>query len=114
MTSSAAAAPPALRIVSARTLVVGTPCRELAFLELVTDAGLVGVAEVRMVNKTDTFLARVAELVPRYVIGTDPFDLERLAWNVQRAEYARPEEVTQSALAAIEGASWERRGFGGS
>jgi len=101
------AAPPSLRVVGARTLVVGTPWRELAFLELATDAGLVGVSEVRMVNKTDTFLARVEELVPRYVLGTDPFDLERLTWNVQRAEYARPEEVTQSALAAIEIASWD-------
>ena len=39
------------------------------------------------------------ELAPRYVIGTDPFDVERLAWNIQRAEYGRPGEVAQSALA---------------
>src|SRR5262245_8111674 len=102
-----AGVPPTLRIVGVRTLVVGTPWRELAFLELATDAGLVGVSEVRMVNKTDTFLARVDEIAPRWVIGTDPFDMERLTWNVQRAEYARPEEVTQSALAAVEIASWD-------
>jgi galactonate dehydratase len=54
------------------------------FLELSTDDGLVGVSEVRMVNKTDTLVACIGELAPRYVIGADPFDVERLAWNVQR------------------------------
>src|SRR5204863_5275446 len=35
------------------------------------------------------------------------FDLERLAWNVQRAEYGRPGEVTQSALSAFDIACWD-------
>jgi galactonate dehydratase len=99
-----------LRIVDLRTTVVGTPWRELVFLELVTDSGLVGVGEVRMVNKTDTLLACIHELAPRHVLGTDPFDVERLAWNVQRAEYGRPGEVTQSALAAFDVACWDLMG----
>ena len=91
-----------MNIVGARTTVVGTPWRELVFLELVTDDGLTGVSEVRMVNKTSTLLACLDELAPRYVIDTDPFDVERLAWNVLRAEYGRPGEITQSALAAFD------------
>ena len=79
-----------MKIVDLRVTVVGTPWRELVFLELTTDDGLTGVSEVRMVNKTDTLVACIGELAPRYVIGTDPFDVERLAWNVQRAEYGRP------------------------
>jgi galactonate dehydratase len=89
---------------------VGTPWRELAFVELTTDAGLVGVGEVRIVNKTDTLVACLHELGPRYVVGADPFDVERLAWNVQRAEYGRPGEVTQSALAAFDVACWDLMG----
>jgi galactonate dehydratase len=96
-----------MNIAGVRTVVVGAPWRELAFVELVTDTGLVGVGEARMVNKTTTFLARIEELAPRYVIGSDPFDVERLAWNILRADYARPEEVTQSALAAFEVACWD-------
>jgi galactonate dehydratase len=96
-----------MKIADVRSIVVGTPWRELAFVELVTDSGLIGVSEARMVNKTTTLLARIEELAPRYVIGTDPFDVERLAWNVQRADYARTEEITQSALAAFEVASWD-------
>src|SRR5262245_51723766 len=97
----------AMKVAEIRVLVVGTPWRELTFVELVTDTGLVGVGEARMVNKRSTLLARIDELAPRYVIGCDPFDVERLAWNILRADYARPEEVTQSALAGFEVACWD-------
>jgi len=99
-----------VKIVNVHTTVVGAPWRELTFLELETDAGLVGLSEVRMVNKTDTLLACIRELAPRYVIGTDPFDVERLAWNVQVAEYGRPGEVAMSTLAAFEIACWDLAG----
>ena len=99
-----------MKILETRITVVGAPWRELVFLELTTDTGLTGVGEVRMVNKTDTLIACIEELAPRYVIGSDPFDVERLAWNVQRAEYGRPGEVTQSALAAFDLACWDLMG----
>jgi galactonate dehydratase len=101
---------PVLKIAGARTIVVGTPWRELLFVELLTDRGLVGVGEVRIVNKTSTLVACIEELAPRHVIGTDPFDVERLAWNILRADYGRPEEITQSALAAFEVACWDLMG----
>jgi galactonate dehydratase len=99
-----------MKVIDLRVTVVGTPWRELVFLELTTDDGLTGVSEVRMVNKTDTLVACIGELAPRYVIGTDPFDVERLAWNVQRAEYGRAGEVAQSTLAAFDVASWDLMG----
>src|SRR5471030_782451 len=99
-----------MKIADLRVTVVGTPWRELVFLELTTDDGLTGLGEVRMVNKTDTLVACIGELAPRYVIGSDPFDVERLAWNVQRGEYGRPGEVTQSALAAFDVACWDIMG----
>ena len=37
-----------MRIKSFKTTVVGTPWRELVFLELTTDTGLTGTSEVRM------------------------------------------------------------------
>lgn len=55
-----------------RTTVVGTPRRELRFVELTTDDGLVGVGEARMVNKTDTLPACIGELGRRYVLGAGP------------------------------------------
>ena len=99
-----------MRITDVRTTVVGTPWRELVFLELITDDGLVGLSEARMVNKTSTLVACIGELAPRYVIGTDPFDVERLAWNVIRAEYGRAGEIAQSTLASFEVACWDLMG----
>src|SRR5262245_41190515 len=63
-----------------------------------------------MVNKTATLVACIRELAPRYVLGADPFDVERLAWNIQRAEYGRPGEVTQSALSVFDVACWDLMG----
>jgi galactonate dehydratase len=91
-----------MKIVDARTTVVGAPWRELTFLELETDDGLVGVAECRMVNKTATLLACIEELAPRYLVGANPFNVERLWWNVYRAEYGRAGEVAMSTLAAFD------------
>ena len=96
-----------MRIRDIRTTIVGTPWRELVFLELIADDGRVGLSEVRMVNKTDTLVACIHELAPRYLVGADPFDVERLAWNIQRAGYGRPGEVAQSALAAFDIACWD-------
>ncbi|MGH3666614.1 MAG: mandelate racemase/muconate lactonizing enzyme family protein, partial [Egibacteraceae bacterium] len=99
-----------MKIIAVRTTVVGAPWRDLTFVELDTDHGLTGVGEVRMVNKTSTLVACIDELAPRYVLGTDPFDVERLAWNVQRAEYGRPGEVAMSALSGFDVACWDLMG----
>jgi galactonate dehydratase len=96
-----------VRIVDVVATVVGAPWRELTFVELVADDGRRGLGEVRMVTKTDTLLACVSELADRHVVGSDPFDRETLAFNVQRAEYGRPGEITQSALAAFDVACWD-------
>lgn len=96
-----------MKIVDVVTTVVGAPWRELAFVELVADDGRRGTSEVRMVNKTDTLIACIEELGERHVIGADPFDRELLAFKIQRADYGRPGEVTQSALAAFDIACWD-------
>jgi galactonate dehydratase len=96
-----------VRIVDVVTTVVGAPWRELTLVELVADDGRRGLGEVRMVNKTDTLLACISELADRHVLGADPFDRETLAFDIQRAEYGRPGEITQSALAAFDLACWD-------
>jgi galactonate dehydratase len=95
------------RITGFDVFVVGAPWRELTFVEVHTDQGLHGVGEVRMVSKTDTLLAAIGELGARYVVGADPFNLQRLAWQVQVGEYGRPGDVAQSALAAFDIACWD-------
>lgn len=99
-----------MRIDRIELTVVGTPWRELTFVELLTDDGLRGVGEARMVNKTDTLLACIQEIGERYVVGMDPFDVEQLAWNTQWLEYGRVGEVTATALAVFDMACWDLMG----
>jgi len=99
-----------VRITEIRTTVVGAPWRELTFVELVTDEGLVGLSEVRMVNKTDTLLAAIDELGRRHVVGMDPFDTERLSRKLLWDEFGRAGEVTASALAAFDVAFHDLQG----
>lgn len=96
-----------MKVTDCQVTVVGAPWRELTFVELATDEGLTGVGEVRIVNKTRTLTACIEELAPRYVLGSDPFDVERLAWNIRRAEYGRAGEVATSALSAFDMACWD-------
>jgi galactonate dehydratase len=96
-----------MKIVDIKITVVGAPWRELTFVELVTDEGLVGLGEARMVNKTETLVACLRELGSRYVIGSDPFNVERLAWNIQMAEYGRAGEVGTTALSVFDVACWD-------
>lgn len=91
-----------MKIVEVDTVVVGTPWREITFVELVTDDGRRGLGEARVVNKTDTLVACIQELAKRYVVGTDPSDVERLAWRASWEEYGRASEITQTALACLD------------
>jgi galactonate dehydratase len=99
-----------VKIIEVETVVVGTPWRELTFVELVTDGGLRGVGEARLINKTDTLVACVHELAQRYVVGTDPFDVARLAWRAGWEEYGRAGEITQTALACFDQACHDLMG----
>jgi len=99
-----------VKIKDVHVTVVGTPWRDLTFVELETDDGLTGVGEVRMVNRTETLVACVKELGPRHVVGLDPFNVHQLAWLVQRNDYGRAGEVVQSALAAFDVACWDLMG----
>jgi galactonate dehydratase len=96
-----------MKITGFEIIVVGAPWRELTIVEVQTDAGVTGLGEVRMVNKTDTLIAAIQELGDRYLIGSDPSNLSRLAWNIQIAEYGLPGEIGQSALAAFDTACWD-------
>lgn len=96
-----------MKITGFEIIVVGTPWRELTIVEVQTDVGITGLGEVRMVNKTDTLIAAIQELGDRYLIGSDPTNLSKLAWNIQVAEYGLPGEIGQSALAAFDIACWD-------
>lgn len=96
-----------MKISDVRTLVLGTPWRDLTFVVVETDEGLSGVGEVRMMNHTDALLGYLKEAVPRHVLGRDPFETTALVDRLRRADYARAGEICMSAAAVLEIACWD-------
>ena len=61
-----------MKITNVTPMVLGTAWRNLTFVKVETDEGLVGVGEVRALNRTDALLGYLKEAVPRYVLGATP------------------------------------------
>ncbi len=99
-----------MKITGVRTHVLGTPWRNLSIVEVLTDEGISGLGEVRMLNHTDALHGYLQEAVPRHVTGFDPFDVEGLVHRMMRFDYARPGEIAMSALAVVEIAGWDIMG----
>src|SRR5260370_11090221 len=99
-----------MKIVDVKTYVLGTPWRTVTFVEVITDDGLEGVGEVRMVNHTEALSGYLAEAVPNHVLGSDPTRIEDLTQRMYRTDYGRAGEIAMSGLAAIEMACWDIMG----
>ncbi len=96
-----------MKIVDVKSYVLGTAWRNLTFMQVITDDGLEGVGEVRMVNHTDALLGYLAEAVPNHVLGHNPANIEDLVQRMYRNDYARAGEIAMSAIATIEIACWD-------
>ena len=96
-----------MKIVDVKSHVLGTAWRNLTFLRVITDEGLEGVGEVRMVNHTDALSGYLKEAVPNHVLGHNPMNIEDLVHRMYRNDYARAGEIAMSAIATIEIACWD-------
>lgn len=96
-----------MKIVDVQTHVLSTAWRNLTFVRVITDEGLEGVGEVRMLNHTDALIGYLAEAVPNHVLGHDPFNIENLVRRMYLNDYARAGEIAMSAISTIEMACWD-------
>ncbi|WP_026931149.1 mandelate racemase/muconate lactonizing enzyme family protein [Glycomyces tenuis] len=99
-----------MRITHLTTHVVGTPWRNLTYVQVHTDEGLTGVGETRMLGHTDALLGYLKEAERNHVAGSDPFAIEDLVHRMKYHDYARPGEVMSSGIAAVEMACWDIKG----
>jgi galactonate dehydratase len=88
-------------------MVLGTPWRNLTFLKVETDEGLVGVSESRNVNRTEAVLAYLHAAKRKYVVGSDPFEVERLVNRMFHGDFARIDDVAGTGIALVEIACWD-------
>ncbi len=91
-------------------MVLGTPWRNLIFVMLETDEGIVGYSEARPVNRTNTVLAYLEEAKRRYVLGSDPMQIERLVHRMFHGDFGRVDDIVGMGIALIEIACWDIMG----
>ena len=96
-----------MKIVSVEPFVVGTSWRNLIFVRVKTDEGLDGVGECTLQNRHEGVLGFLKGAVRRYVIGSDPFDIENLWLRMYRNDFWRGGDIALTALSAIELACWD-------
>jgi galactonate dehydratase len=96
-----------MKISQISVAVMGSAWRNLTFLKLSTDEGLVGVSEVRLSNRTNALLGYLEEIKHRYLLGSDPFRIEQLVQRMFRDDYGRVGEICASAISLVEIACWD-------
>ncbi len=103
-----------MHITDIQTFVVGVPPphfggRYWVFLKLTTDGGVAGYGEVYSVPFHPRVVRQMIEDVcARYVIGADPFGIERLWRTIYSSGYTqRPDTSILGILSGIEMACWD-------
>jgi galactonate dehydratase len=95
-----------MKISKMTPMVLGTPWRSLTFLKLETDEGLTGWSEVRSI-RTDALLGYLKQIASRYVLGSDPFDVEQLVRRGFVDDFLRVNDITGAGIALVEMACWD-------
>ena len=103
-----------MKIKYYESFVVGNPPphfggRYFIFVKLTTDTGIVGYGEVYCATfSADTVADMLDDTAERFVVGHDPFHIEKLWRNVYGAGYTlRPDVSLVSVLSALEMACWD-------
>lgn len=99
-----------MRITGISTHVVGTPWRDLTYVQVHTDEGLTGVGETRMLGHTDALLGYLREAETHHIAGSDPFAVEDLVRRMKYGDYGRAGEIVMSGIACVETACWDIKG----
>jgi galactonate dehydratase len=96
-----------VKVTRVEIFLVGHGWNNLVLTRVHTDTGLSGLGEGTMQWQAKTVAAAIDHMATRYVLGSSPFDIERLVQAMYRNEYARGGPVLNSAIAAIEFALWD-------
>ena len=89
-----------------KTMVLGTPWRNLTYCIIETDEGIIGIGESRVLGKTHT-VSEYLKDVQHHFIGYDPFDVEALYRRMTLLDFGKPGEVVYTGLALVELAYWD-------
>ena len=98
-----------MRVTEVKTFLVGGAWRNWLIVKLETDVGLHGVGEATLEGRSQTVATAVNELA-RYLVGKDPFAIERHFQEMYRRAFYAGGEVLTSAISGVETALWDIKG----
>lgn len=96
-----------MKITSVKPFVVGTSWRNLIFIKVYTDEGITGIGEATIQNREEGVLGYLDGAQRRYVVGSDPFDVEDLCLRMYRNDFWRGGVIANTVMSAVEIACWD-------
>jgi len=94
-------------ITDVRIYTMGSAWRNFVFAHVLTDEGVSGIGEARPVNREEAVAAYLDAIAHRYVIGSDPFNIEALVLRITRDDFETPGATEMTAIAIVEMACWD-------
>src|SRR5947209_18003738 len=98
-----------MRITQVEILPANVDRRIYVYVKLYTDQGIVGIGEAACSAKERALVGAIQEL-ERYLIGADPFEIEKLWSLMYRHAFWRGGPVLCGALSGVEHALWDIKG----
>lgn len=98
-----------MQITDVRTFLVGGSWRNWLIVKVETDSGLHGVGEATLEGRSKTVETAVHEL-KRYLVGKDPYAIEKHFQEMYRRAFYAGGEVLTSAISGVETALWDIKG----
>jgi galactonate dehydratase len=95
-----------MKITRIETYAVGAGWKNLLFVEVYTDTGLIGLGEGTLNGFIRTTEAAIREL-QQFVIGQDPTQVQRIATRMMESVSLDAGHIHRTAVAAIEVACWD-------
>lgn len=95
-----------MRITDYEVFTLSTGWRNLTYLMVETDAGIVGFGEAHIVGKTHTVREYLRD-IRRHIIGHDVYNIEALYEKVTLLDFGAPGQVAMTGLALVEMACWD-------
>ena len=99
-----------MKITDLKTHVLSDGWRNLIFVELETDAGLTGLGEATLANRTEAVLAYLHAAKEKYVLGVSPFDTEALWRRMYQGDFIRGGMIACAGLSAVDIACHDLQG----
>ncbi len=98
-----------MRITGLQTFLVNAHWRNWTIVRLDTDSGLSGYGEGTLEGREQTVETAIREL-ERYLVGKDPFQIERHFQEMYRRAFWTGGAVLNSAISAVDMALWDIKG----